>query len=127
VLSDNPRKEVPYRGRDYSTIVTGIRPPADRSLFLLDRPDVSYSQELETVPVGKELRNIRLQQVSYTTYNSTTTMATFQIKFIATFELMTPISHSHLSFLAYSSALLQNTQTKRHKYTKFLFYPQLFH
>ena len=44
-----------------------------------------------TVPVGKELRNTRLQQVSYTTYNCTTTMASFQIKFIATFELMTQL------------------------------------
>jgi hypothetical protein len=44
-----------------------------------------------TVPVSKELRNIRLQQVSYTTYKSTKTMASFQIKFIATFELMTQL------------------------------------
>jgi hypothetical protein len=57
--------------------------------------------ETWTAPLGKELRNIRLQQVSYTTYNCTTTMASFQIKFIATFELMTQL-HSHLSFLAFS-------------------------
>jgi len=44
-----------------------------------------------TVPVSKELRNIQLQQVSHITYNCTTTMASFQIKFIATCELMTQL------------------------------------
>jgi len=57
-----------------------------------------------TVPVGKELRNIRLQQVSYITYNCTTTMASFQIKVYCNFRANDPTSHGHLSFLAHSSA-----------------------
>jgi hypothetical protein len=62
VLADIPWKDVPYRGRDYSMIVTDFRSHSNLLHFLLDKT-FNTARNLN-YPVGKEILYIRLQQVS---------------------------------------------------------------